>query len=130
MAAAALVNLGDLEDAQLSIVLTDDETIRELNRTYRGVDRPTDVLSFSQKEGEDDGMNDGLLLGDVVVSLDRVQNQAQEYGHSFERELGFLVVHGILHLLGWDHEKSDDEVRMMARTEEILGGIGLTREAR
>ncbi|OLZ10474.1 rRNA maturation RNase YbeY [Sulfobacillus thermosulfidooxidans] len=128
VAIAALDNLGGLEDAELSIVLTDDSTIHELNRTYRGVDRPTDVLSFSQREGED--AFDDPVLGDIVISLDRTRQQALEYGHSFERELGFLTVHGILHLLGWDHETPDDEQRMMAKTEEILGGIGLSRETR
>ncbi len=128
VAIAALDNLGGLEDAELSIVLTDDSTIHELNRTYRGVDRPTDVLSFSQREGED--AFDDPVLGDIVISLDRTRQQALEYGHSFERELGFLTVHGILHLLGWDHETPDEEQRMMAKTEEILGGIGLSRETR
>ncbi|MCL4495140.1 MAG: rRNA maturation RNase YbeY [Firmicutes bacterium] len=129
VAATALENLGGLEEAELSIVLTDDSAIRELNQSYRGVDRPTDVLSFSQREGEDGNISPEIL-GDVVVSLDRAHEQAREYGHSFERELGFLVVHGILHLLGWDHEMPDDEARMMAKTEEILEGIGLIRETR
>ena len=129
MATTALENLGEREESELSIVLTDDSAIWELNRQYRGVDRPTDVLSFSQREGEDPGMIPEVL-GDVVISLDRVHEQAREYGHSFERELGFLVVHGILHLLGWDHEMPDDEARMMAKTEEILEGIGLIRETR
>ncbi len=129
MATTALENLGEREESELSIVLTDDSAIWELNRQYRGVDRPTDVLSFSQREGEDPGMIPEVL-GDVVISLDRVHEQAREYGHSFERELGFLVVHGILHLLGWDHERPDDEAVMMAKTEEILTGIGLSRETR
>ncbi|MCL4318667.1 MAG: rRNA maturation RNase YbeY [Firmicutes bacterium] len=127
--AAALENLGGLEEAELSIVLSDDSAIRKLNKTYRGVDRATDVLSFSQREGED-GDSDLAVLGDIVISLDRAHEQAREYGHSFEREMGFLVVHGILHLLGWDHEKADEEAVMMAKTEEILKEIGLVRETR
>ncbi len=129
VAAAALENLGGLEEAELSIVLSDDSAIRKLNKTYRGVDRATDVLSFSQREGED-GDSDLAVLGDIVISLDRAHEQAREYGHSFEREMGFLVVHGILHLLGWDHEKADEEAVMMAKTEEILKEIGLVRETR
>lgn len=121
--------LGGLENAEVSVVLTNDEAVHALNREYRGVDRPTDVLSFSQREGEDANPDDPVL-GDIVISLDRVAAQAADYGHSFERELGFLTVHGVLHLLGWDHELPDEEKRMMAKTEEILGGIGLSREAR
>ncbi len=109
------------------MVLTDDATVHELNRTYRGVDRPTDVLSFPQREGEGADPQD-MVLGDIVISVDRVEAQAEEFGHSFDRELAFLSVHGLLHLLGWDHQKPDEERRMMAKTEEILGGIGLTRE--
>lgn len=120
--------MGLPSETELSLLLTDDETIHELNRTYRGVDRPTDVLSFSLREGED-GNPEDTMLGDVVVSVDRASLQANQYGHSMEREVGFLTVHGILHLLGWDHEEANDEHRMMAKTEEILMSIGLTREA-
>ncbi len=117
-----------MEDAELSLFLTDDETVHELNRTYRGVDRTTDVLSFSQREGENPDLWDNLL-GDVIISVDQAQRQAAEYGHSMAREVGFLTVHGVLHLLGWDHEESEDERRMMGKTEDILAAIGLTREA-
>ena len=129
MAQATLASLPGLQSAQLSVVLTTDEEVHELNRTYRGVDRTTDVLSFAQREGEDADLNDPLL-GDVVISMDAVQRQATDYGHSVEREVAFLTVHGILHLLGWDHELSEDEASMMAKTEEILAGLGLTRETR
>lgn len=112
----------------MSLLLTDDETVHELNRTYRGVDKTTDVLSFSQREGEnpDDWDN---LLGDVIISVDQAKRQATDYGHSMAREVGFLTVHGVLHLLGWDHEDPEDERRMMGKTEDILAAIGLTREA-
>lgn len=129
MAQATLASLPDLQSAQLSVVLTTDEEVHELNRAYRGVDRTTDVLSFAQREGEDSDLNDPLL-GDVVISMDAVQRQATDYGHSLEREVAFLTVHGILHLLGWDHERPAEEARMMAKTEEILAGLGLTRETR
>lgn len=125
-ARAALANLG-LDDVELSVLLTDDDTVHTLNRTYRGVDQTTDVLSFSQREGENPEDWDSLL-GDVVISVDQARRQAEDYGHTMEREVGFLTVHGVLHLLGWDHEAADDETRMMAKTEEILGLVGLTRE--
>ncbi|MCL5116859.1 MAG: rRNA maturation RNase YbeY [Firmicutes bacterium] len=125
---AALVNLGESEEAELSLLLTDDATVHELNRTYRGVDKTTDVLSFSQREGENPDEWD-TLLGDVIISVEQARRQAEEYGHSMAREVGFLTVHGVLHLLGWDHEEPDDERRMMAKTEEILLTVGLTREA-
>lgn len=127
-ARAALMTLGDLEDAELSLLLTDDATVHDLNRTYRGVDRTTDVLSFSQREGENPDQWDNLL-GDVILSVEQARRQAEEYGHSMEREVGFLTVHGVLHLLGWDHEDPEDEIRMMGKTEEILRSVGLTREA-
>ncbi len=129
MAQTTLASLPDLQSAELSVVLTTDEEVHELNRTYRGIDRATDVLSFPQHEGEDSDLSDPLL-GDVVISIDAVERQALEYGHSREREVAFLTVHGILHLLGWDHEVPEDEARMMAKTEAILSGMGLTREAR
>ncbi|NMP23015.1 rRNA maturation RNase YbeY [Sulfobacillus harzensis] len=127
-AAAALANLGGLEDAELSLLLTDDETVHTLNRTYRGVDKTTDVLSFSQREGDNGDPWDNLL-GDVIISIEQARRQAEDYGHSMAREVGFLTVHGILHLLGWDHEVAEDEQRMMAKTEEILASVGLTRES-
>lgn len=120
-----------MEDVELSVVLTTDDEVHALNKQYRQVDRATDVLSFPQQEG--DGWDDAAsekLLGDIVISIDRVQAQAQEYGHSTLRELAFLTVHGVLHLLGWDHQNPEDEERMMAKTEEILAAMGLPREAR
>lgn len=115
---------------EVSITLVDDEAIRALNREHRGLDRPTDVLSFSQLEGEDMGElpeGEPLPIGDIVISLERCISQAEDYGHSFERELGFLTAHGMLHLLGWDHQTPEDEAAMMAKTEEILGELGLQR---
>lgn len=89
----------------LSVLLTDDSEIHQLNREYRGVDRPTDVLSFSQQEGEFPSIAPDLL-GDVVISLETAKKQAVEQGHSLEEELFILLAHGILHLLGYDHETS------------------------
>lgn len=126
---AALEAEGE-EAAEVSVLLGDDATVQALNRDYRGIDRPTDVLSFAQREGEDlPGGEVSPVLGDIVISLDRARAQAGEYGHSLERELGFLAVHGVLHLLGWDHADPEAEARMMARTEAILAPLGLSRDA-
>jgi len=149
-----LVVAGRKEEVERGIVtltLTDDEGIRELNRQYRGLDKPTDVLSFSMLEGEqadiryedeyesseeegggweDEGQaGDPFsdLLGDIVISVPRAEAQAAEYGHSFERELGFLFVHGFLHLLGYDHGNEEEEKAMFAKQEEVLQEAGLTR---
>lgn len=119
-----------LTEAEVSVSLVDDEAITDLNRDHRGLHKPTDVLSFSQLEGEElAALPEGepVLLGDIVISLERCMEQAADYGHSFERELGFLVAHGMLHLLGFDHQTPEEEAGMMAKTEEILGGLGLTR---
>lgn len=118
------------EPLELSITFVDDEAIAELNEEHRGLAKPTDVLSFPQLEGEE--MNDipegePLPLGDIVISLERCLLQAEDYGHSFERELGFLTAHGMLHLLGYDHQTPEDEAVMMAKTEEILAPLGLSR---
>lgn len=123
----------DFEDfgrrAEVSVTFTDNEKIHALNREYRNVDRPTDVLSFPLSDGEDyDTDGDAVLLGDIVISLERAQTQAEEYGHSFEREVAFLTVHSMLHLLGYDHETSpEDEREMFARQDEILISAGITR---
>lgn len=113
-----LAELG-LENAELSILLTDDNEIHALNRDYRGKDKPTDVLSFSQTEG-DFGDIDADMLGDVVISLNTALRQAIENGHSAEREIDVLLIHGILHLAGYDHEKDEKEARAMRKKERLL----------
>ena len=114
---------------EVSVTFADQEGIRELNASHRNIDRATDVLSFPLFEKEDlDSATDGDALGDVVISLERAIEQANEYGHSFEREVAFLTVHLMLHLLGYDHEISeDDEKEMFFRQEEILKTMGLLR---
>ncbi|MBB6675308.1 rRNA maturation RNase YbeY [Cohnella nanjingensis] len=148
-------------DGLVSLTLTDNEGIRELNRQYRGLDKPTDVLSFPLREageassivydgeyetetveiqgdwGEEDDDGDTAdptggepfeeLLGDIVISIPRMREQAEEYGHSQERELGFLFVHGFLHLLGYDHEDEAAEKTMFAKQEAVLAKAGLAR---
>lgn len=122
---------------EISVMFTDDEEIRVLNNLHRGIDRSTDVLSFPMFEYDEDGeiieeyadfnKNGDLLLGDIVISLEHAEKQAIEYGHSFLRELGFLTVHSMLHLFGYDHMNEDDEKEMFAYQNEILTEMGLTR---
>lgn len=117
---------------EVSVTFTDNEGIRDLNRRFRGIDRETDVLSFPlfDYDGEtDEPPVDELvgMLGDVVISLEQAKKQAEEYGHSFERETAFLTVHSMLHLLGYDHEQGgDEEADMRRRQSEILDGMGLS----
>ena len=117
---------------EVSLTFTDNEQIRALNKEYRGKDAPTDVLSFPLFEnGEieyDDEIDEPCAIGDIVISLERAAAQAEEYGHSLEREVGFLCVHSVLHLLGYDHETSkDDEVYMNDTCEDVLADLGLKR---
>ena len=111
-----------LVDAEVSIVLTDDEHIHRLNLEYRSVDRPTDVLSFAQAEGVPfPGV--GQILGDIVISLETARRQAEERGHPMGHEVRILLVHGLLHLLGFDHENDEDRERMAAEEESLLSAL-------
>lgn len=118
----------DEERAEISLTLVSLEEIRELNRDYRDVDRETDVLSFPQFEDVEDMPEFGeLCLGDVVICLDKVEEQAKEFGHSFERELIYLFVHSMLHLLGYDHMEEEEKAAMRQREEAVMNAIGLER---
>lgn len=111
------------QDSEISLLFTDDEEIRALNRQYRGKDKPTDVLSFPQPPLPPPLVKGGVMggLGDVVISLETAKRQAKERGHSFEKEMFILLVHGILHLIGYDHERSKKEaVEMRKMEKEIL----------
>ncbi|UKS30334.1 rRNA maturation RNase YbeY [Paenibacillus sp. HWE-109] len=143
---------GELEGiaaGEVALTFVDDEAIQELNKQYRDLDKPTDVLSFAMSEfGEDEiqinyeddgadteGLEDDEMvsesfiepLGDIIISVPRAIAQAEEYGHSVERELGFLFVHGFLHLIGYDHQSEEEEKVMFAKQEDILLKAGLTR---
>ncbi|TBL67604.1 rRNA maturation RNase YbeY [Paenibacillus thalictri] len=142
---------GELErvtDGEVALTLVDDAEIHGLNKQYRGIDRPTDVLSFAMQEMGDDELeivyetdesdeaaedaseSDGQFeepLGDIIISVERAVQQAEEYGHSFERELGFLFVHGFLHLIGYDHQDEAEEKKMFGKQDEILEKAGLLR---
>lgn len=121
------------EDSEVSITFVTNEAIHEINRTYRDKDQPTDVISFALEElsdGEIEILGEDMprVLGDIIISIDRTKEQAEEYGHTFERELGFLAVHGFLHLLGYDHMTTEDEKVMFSKQDEILSSYGLGRE--
>lgn len=123
---------GIAAESEVSITFVDNEKIREINREFRGKDQPTDVISFAMEEmGEGEikvlGTDMPTVLGDLIISIPRTIEQAGEYGHSFMRELGFLTVHGFLHLIGYDHETQEDEEKMFSRQREILDQYGLTR---
>lgn len=121
--------------AEVSVLLVDDMQIREINGEFRQMDKPTDVLSFPMLDFSGgrviDNVGDSYLgtvvLGDIVVSLERAHAQAEEYGHSYAREVGFLVCHSVLHLLGYDHETEDERAVMRQKEEAVLELLGLTR---
>lgn len=128
-----------INEGEVVITLVNDEAIHNLNRDYRGVDRPTDVLSFAMNESTEDELeilfdedDEDLeefpnMLGDIIISIPRVIEQAKDYGHSFERELGFLTIHGFLHLLGFDHGNDEDEKIMFDKQEMVLENLKLLR---
>lgn len=123
------------ENCAMSVIIVDNEEIQKINREYRQKDAVTDVISFALEESvvEDDFpaiqevMDESRELGDIFVSFQRAQEQAVEYGHSFKRELGFLVVHGFLHLNGYDHMTDEEEAEMFDLQRDILDGFGLVR---
>lgn len=119
----------NLEDTELefSIIIVDNKRIHEINKQYRNIDRPTDVISFALEDNQEFQFDHYRPLGDIYISIDKVKEQAKVYGHSETRELAFLTIHGFLHLLGYDHMKPEDEKVMFARQEEILNGFGITR---
>ena len=123
-----------LPEVDVYITLTNNEEIHKINKEYRDVDRPTDVLSFPMYERDEiEGLKNDTddeiekILGDIIVSIEKVREQAEEYGHSFERELAYLVTHGMLHLLGYDHMIEEEKAVMRKREEEILETLNITR---
>lgn len=126
-------NLGEY-NAEVSVTLTDNEKIREINSEYRGVDSATDVLSFPMfnEDGslETNPETDAIVLGDIVISLEKAAEQAKEYGHSFRREVAFLITHSLFHLLGYDHVNGEEEEKeMFGKQEKVLDALGITRSA-
>ena len=128
-AADVVGELYDIKDAELSITLTDNEHIHALNKKFRGIDRATDVLSFAFRESDEPEVigEDFEILGDVIISLERAKVQAEEFGHSFRREVIFLEVHGLLHLLGYDHIDDDKRQEMESEQRFIMDKLKISR---
>lgn len=130
----AIEKVGELygaEDAEVSVTLTNNAYIHVLNRDYRGIDRPTDVLSFALHESEEPEIVDGPevdMLGELVISVERAEEQAKEYGHSLRREIAFLTVHGMLHLLGYDHMEDEEREEMEREQRFVMEQLGIPRE--
>lgn len=119
------------ENCEVSLMYVDNAGIRLLNKEYRNIDKETDVLSFAMFEGEEFpvGDNQPVLLGDIIVSLEKAVEQAKDYGHSLDREVAYLTVHGFLHLIGYDHMNAKDKAQMRENEEYILEKLGLTRDS-
>ncbi|MEK4222972.1 rRNA maturation RNase YbeY [Bacillus sp. FSL W8-0223] len=123
---------GIQEESEVSVTFVDNQRIQEINRDYRHKDQPTDVISFALEETDEEeveiiGEDMPRVLGDIIISVPKAREQAHDYGHSFQRELGFLAVHGFLHLLGYDHMTEEEEKIMFSRQREILNEYGLKR---
>ena len=121
------------EDCEVSLSIVTNDEIHDINKQFRNIDSPTDVLSFPQltfEEGEEADVNENgeIVLGDIIISIDRAKEQAEEYGHSLKRELAFLSVHSMLHLMGYDHMVPEEEEDMFRRQKEILIEAGIPRE--
>lgn len=117
----------NLEKIEFNIIIVDNEKIHKINKEYRGIDRPTDVISFALEDNKDFPSLDYRILGDIYISIDKVYEQSKEYNHSIKRELYFLIIHGFLHLLGYDHMEKEDEKIMFSKQEDILNAYGVTR---
>lgn len=112
---------------EFNIIIVDNKEIRRINKEYRYIDRETDVISFALEDNKSFVIKNYRVLGDIYISIDKVLQQAREYEHSFKRELFFLSLHGLLHLLGYDHIKKEDEVIMFKKQEEVLNKYGILR---
>lgn len=133
---ASLKSEGFTQEAEISITIVDNDRIQEINKEHRSIDAATDVLSFPMLEFDEDGVadadfdfdNEEVMLGDIVISLERAKEQAESYGHSLKREVAFLTAHSMLHLLGYDHMSEAEEKVMFDKQEKILKDLGITRE--
>lgn len=116
-----------VNNAFMNVIIIDNEKIHKINKEYRGIDRPTDVISFALEDDKTFVNTDFRVLGDIYISIDKVFEQAENYGHSFRRELSFLTVHGILHLLGYDHMEPEEEKVMFKKQDDILKDLNILR---
>lgn len=121
------IEIEKVGQVSFNIIIVDNDYIWKLNKEYRKIDRPTDVITFALEDYEDIKYEDFRLLGDIYISLDKAKEQAVEYGHSFKREICFLAVHGFLHLLGYDHMELEEEKIMFSKQELILNETGITK---
>ena len=121
------IEIEKLGVVNFNVIIVGNEYIHKLNKEYRGIDRPTDVISFALEDTDDIKYDDFRLLGDIYISIDKAESQAEEYGHSLKREICFLAVHGLLHLLGYDHMEKKDEEVMFAKQEVILNEAGIKK---
>ena len=119
-----------LENVSFNLIIVDNDYIHELNKTYRNIDRETDVITFALEDEDTLVMpSDERILGDIYISIDRARSQAEDFGHSLLRELSFLAVHGFYHLLGYDHMTEEEEKVMFKKQEEVLDAYGIRRES-
>ena len=117
----------NLGNGEFNVIIVSEEKIQELNKTYRNIDRVTDVISFALEDDETFNISGYRVLGDIYICIEQARRQAEEYGHSFKRELSFLAIHGLLHLLGYDHMEKHDEEVMFNKQEEVLKRYGIDR---
>ena len=117
----------ELDSGEFNIIVVGEEKIQELNKEYRNIDRVTDVISFALEDEKMFNISDYRMLGDIYICLNKAKSQADEYGHSFKRELSFLAIHGLLHLLGYDHMTKEEEEVMFNKQEEVLSKYGIER---
>lgn len=118
-----------LKNVMFNVIIIDNDSIHKINKEYRGIDRPTDVITFALEDDKKIDTPEVRILGDIYISYDKVISQAQEYGHSTKRELCFLGVHGLLHLLGYDHMNKKDEEEMFSLQKELLDSYGIKKES-
>lgn len=113
------------DNCEISLSFVGDEEIQSLNKQYRNIDAPTDVLSFPLLDGEEDLTQEVIMLGDIIISIPRTQQQAIEYGHSFERELCYLTIHSMFHLFGYDHMEEEDKLVMRQKEKKVIRILNL-----
>ena len=116
-----------LGDGEFNVIIVDENRIKDLNREHRNIDKVTDVISFALEDDDTFNLEEYRILGDIYICIEKVKKQAEEYGHSFKRELSFLAIHGLLHLLGYDHMNKEEEEVMFSKQEEVLLRYGIER---
>lgn len=116
-----------LDNILFNVIIIDNDRIRKINKEYRNIDRETDVISFALEDDKTFNLEEIRVLGDIYISIEKARSQAEEYGHSFKRELSFLAIHGFLHLLGYDHMEKEEEEIMFKKQEEVLSRYEIIR---